>query len=330
MATALAAMGIYGTTVLPRVRNELRAWRREAAAIPEETLRRQALSALDGKASNVEAVAVFALLAPRANRPAALRAIAALQVAIDYLDTLEEAEAGSLREPDDCEYLARLQAAWRTTVESLPAAESTRALIEEGVGRCEEGQRRTHAAEHGDLSKLRDWALQLPAPRGYRWWELAAGASSSVAAHALIGAAADPGTTPRQAELIDAAYNPSIGALTVLLDSLVDRELDVASSAHNYVAYYADSGEAAERIARIARDAEAEIALLPKRRLHAAVVAGIAGYYASERGAGDPFGKAVAEALRRALGPSVTAIAAVTALRRHHLRPSARKHLTQS
>ena len=44
----------------------------------------------------------------------------------------------------------------------------------------------THAAEHGDRAGLEAWGLALPALPGFSWWELAAGASSSVAAHALI------------------------------------------------------------------------------------------------------------------------------------------------
>lgn len=56
---------------------------------------------------------------------------------------------------------------------------------------------------------------------------MAAGASSSVAAQALIAAAADAKTTPEEVGLVDAAYFPPIGALTVLLDDLVDRDEDV-------------------------------------------------------------------------------------------------------
>ncbi|HET6999104.1 MAG TPA: DUF2600 family protein [Solirubrobacterales bacterium] len=63
----------------------------------------------------------------------------------------------------------------------------------------------------------------------------------------MIAAAADPATSAAEAELIDAAYFPSIGALTVLLDDLIDRNEDLAADAHNYIAYYRDSEEAANR-----------------------------------------------------------------------------------
>ncbi len=56
--------------------------------------------------------------------------------------------------------------------------------------------------------------------------------------HALIAAAANPGVTVEQAALIDAAYFPPIGALTVLLDDLIDLENDIASGDHSYITYY--------------------------------------------------------------------------------------------
>jgi hypothetical protein len=116
--------------------------------------------------------------------------------------------------------------------------------------RCAEGQRRTHAAAAGERIELRSWAEGLEATGDYRWWERAAGASSSVAAHALIAAAADPTVSAATAASIDAAQNPSIGALTVFLDDLVDREADRTAGEHNYLAYYDGPGEAAERLDR--------------------------------------------------------------------------------
>ena len=56
--------------------------------------------AIDEKGLNVEAIAVFATLAPRRNRPGAIQAMVALQVAVDYLDSLgEQGSAGDSRLP---------------------------------------------------------------------------------------------------------------------------------------------------------------------------------------------------------------------------------------
>jgi hypothetical protein len=319
IAAAVSALVAYRTTVLPVVDRQLRHWRRQAEAIPDPGGRELALAALAQKGSNVEAVAVFATLAPRARREAALKAIVPLQVAVDYLDSLEEAEsttpphfAGAAGDT----YLERLQDAWSRAVAGLPSASATKEPIERAVERSNEGQARTHAAEHGDAGGLERWARGLPSPAGYRWWELAAGASSSAAAHALIAAAASPGTRRQEAELIDAAYNPSIGALTVLLDNLVDRHEDALADTHNYTGYYADAADAAGRIAAIAADARAAIALLPGRRRHEAILAGVAAHYAGHPGARKPFAQPVVAALRETLGPPVALIATARGRRR--------------
>src|SRR5258705_5544821 len=89
MAT-LAALAAHRASALPAVHRELAGWRQVADGIPDLALRREALSALTDKASNPEATAVLATLAPRKTRRTVIRASTALQVAIDYLDSLGE------------------------------------------------------------------------------------------------------------------------------------------------------------------------------------------------------------------------------------------------
>ncbi len=79
----------YGSTVLPSVTRELSRWRERAEAIPDAALRRLALSAL-AKRGNMEGAALFAVLAPRAQRARAVRALVAFQSAYNYTDTLAE------------------------------------------------------------------------------------------------------------------------------------------------------------------------------------------------------------------------------------------------
>jgi tetraprenyl-beta-curcumene synthase len=298
-AAALEALSAYVITVLPRLRKELRRWRKLAEATPEPERRRQALASLEAKRSNVEAVAVFATLAPLRQRQAVLRAIVPLQIAIDYRDRLEE--AGQDSEPDG--YLASLEAAWARTVEALAAGRVVAPTLRAAVERCAEGQRRTHAAAGGDSLELRRWAEGLEEAGDYRWWEKAAGASSSVAAHALIAAAADPGTSAEAAALIDAAYHPSIGALTVFLDDLVDRESDRAAGEHNYLAYYESPAQAAKRLGSIARQASERIDSLPQASRHRAILAGVGAFYLSAAAAGTPHAQPIRRQLLTELGP---------------------------
>jgi tetraprenyl-beta-curcumene synthase len=308
----VSALGAYLTTVLPRVRRELRRWRKLAEAIPDPERRRQALASLDEKAANVEAVAVFATLAPRRRCRAVLRAIVPLQAGIDYRDTLEEAG----RQPVGDDYLAALHAAWVGEIEKLPACSPVVACLRRAVDRCNEGQRHTHAAAGPAGSEpLRIWAEGIGAPPAYRWWEVAAGACSSVAAHALIAAAADPRTTAETAELIDAAYNPPVGALTVFLDDLVDRERDREAGEHSYLDYYGSSVEAAQRLGLIADRAAAAVAQLPRADRHAAILAGVAGFYLSAAEAQAPAAGPIRERLLRAGGPALRLITAFMRVR---------------
>jgi tetraprenyl-beta-curcumene synthase len=311
VAAAVAALGVYRTSVVPLVRREIGRWRGVAEGIPDPLLRTQALAALDEKGLNVEATAVFAILAPRRARPAATRAMVALQVAIDYLDNL-----GEQRSAGDARYLDRLFGCYRESVAALPAHGAVSATLESAVSRCGEGQAATHAAEHGDRAALESWAREQEAPTVYRWWEVAAGASSSVAAHALIAAAADPRTGAAEAEAVDAAYFPSIGALTVLLDDLIDRDEDARAGAHSYIAYYPSGEEAADRLELIARLARAATAKLPRPRRHAAILAGVAGFYLSAAAAETPYARPSRERLLASAGPAVRPIVAFMRRRR--------------
>jgi Protein of unknown function (DUF2600) len=296
---AASALGAYLTTVLPEARRELR--------------RHEPLSS--EKAKNAEAVAVFATLAPRSNRAAAVRAIVALQVAIDLRDELEESgeeEAG----PDLAPRIERLEREWLLDVAALPAHEAVLPHLERAVERCRQGQLHTHLAAGAGPEPLERWALGLETPADYRWWEVAAGASSSVAAHALIAAAADPATTVETAALIDAAYHPPIGALTVLLDDLVDRDADRAAGEHSYLDYYASPDEAGERLALIARLAEASISPLQRSGRHGAILAGVAGFYLSAAAAETSYARAIRWRLLDALGPGARMLAGFMHARR--------------
>ncbi|HET9152953.1 MAG TPA: DUF2600 family protein [Solirubrobacterales bacterium] len=313
-AAASAALGAYAITVLPRLRPELRRWRKLAEALPDPDRRRQALGSLEQKRSNVEAVAVFATLAPLRRRRAVLGAIVPLQIAIDYRDTLEEA-GGAGDEARDA-YLTALDAAWAQETASLAGCSAVAPLLRAATERCAEGQRRTHAAATGEPIELRRWAEGLPGPGDYRWWELAAGASSSVAAHALIAAAADPSASAETAAATNAAYNPPIGALTVFLDDLVDREADREAGEHNYLAYYESPAEAAERLGSIAGDAIEQAAKLPRPGRHRAILAGVVGFYLSDPRSRAPSVAPVATRLMAALGPAARLLAGAVALRR--------------
>jgi tetraprenyl-beta-curcumene synthase len=295
IAAAAGALFAYLTTVLPRVRKELKG----LGPLPEE------------KVKNAEAVAVFATLAPRRHRAAVVRAIVALQVAIDLRDELEEAgedafdpRIGDLRERS------------RHEVASLPSHRAVNPWLQAAVGSCAEAQLLTHRAAREGAEVLQRWARRQQQPSEYRWWEVAAGATSSVAAHALIAAAAVPDTTAMKSGEIVVAYNPPIGALTVLLDDLVDFEEDREAGEHNYVSYYENPTEAADRLALIARRAVQLIESLPQSSRHRAILAGVAAFYLTAPSANSDLGRAVRAETLPILGPGARVLATFMRLRR--------------
>lgn len=339
----VSALVAYERRIRPSVQAELKRWEASAVAIPDPVLRAAALSGLREKGRNAEATAVFAILAPRAHRDRALRAMTALQIAIDYLDSLGEAPVddpladglalhGAIEDavsPDtptgdwyrhhpqreDGGYLAALVAACREEVAGLPARGIVMPTLTRAARRCGEGQSHTHAAVRTGVAGLEAWAREQPAAPGYLWWEIAAGASSSVAVHALVSAAADRRTSAEQSESIDALYFPSMGALTVLLDDVVDREDDLETGQHSYLDYYTGEQQAADRIGLLAERARAATRHLRKGRRHRAILAGVAGFYLSGPANGSGYARPIRERLFQSLGSAVRPIMLAMRLR---------------
>ncbi len=301
VAVTLATLARYRAAVLPVVERELERWSSRAATVPDPVLRRSATGALAEKRGNVEATAALMTLAPRRGRLATVRASTALQVAVDYLDTLGEdggpdrlADGLRLHESlvaaltpgagpldwyahhprsDDGGYLDALVAACQAAVATFPSP-AVLPAARRAAARCGAGQSHTHADGGAGLEA---WAATIDSAPGLRWWETAAGASSSVGAHALIALAGTPGASAAEAELLTAAYDPWIGALTVLLDDLVDRDRDARDGEHNYLRHYGE--EAPARIDLLVDGARRALRDLPRRGTHEAILNGVLAYY---------------------------------------------------
>jgi tetraprenyl-beta-curcumene synthase len=324
-----AAFARYRTSILPTVRDELDHWAVGAASIPDPTLRAAAVDSIREK-SNPEATAVFAILAPRRHRRRVIAGSVALQVAIDFLDVLGEtpgddplaegrrahevlafaltpgAEADLWLGPgrDDGGYLEALGRRCQDAVAGLPGA-GVLPTARIAAVRCGDGQSHTHAAAvGGDSGALEAWAGSLPGGADHLWWEVAAGASSSVAAHALIAIAAHPGAGAAEASAVDRAYQPAVGALTVLLDDLVDQAADAAAGEHSYLAHSADPGKLIERLEAMTVAARASLGGLPTPRAHLAILAGVLAWYLADPEAERQLGAPGVRRLLAAAGPA--------------------------
>jgi len=363
-ALALLRVGTaYWLGIYPQARRELMAWERRARRIPDSMLRGHALGQLSGERLNPEAAALFAVLAPRAQRRRVVKLIVAYQVLYDYLDAVnEEPSLAELRRglqlhraltdavlPDrptgdyylhhrelrgsgDGGYVSALVEACRRVVRALPAVGRGLPVLVRATERCGQAQSHNHAILVCGRSQLVEWSLaQAPDGGDYLWWELAAGGISCLGIHALLASAANASTGAQDAPAIDAAYFPAICALSSLLDSLADYHRDAGTTNHSFISHYRDGDEAAERLVAITADAAERIEPLPNSRLHAVILAGIASYYLSCPSVREGFPAAPAERLARHLGAMATPMrAAMRVRRRAHAKAAAASARTPS
>ena len=333
----VAATRIYWLEVWPFLRAEMRNWRSRAEAIPDATLRRVALGAQRSKRGNLEGAVAFATLAGCEHRLHSARAMAAYEAAFDYLDCLcEMPNADPLvngrqlsqalivavqpgRKHDDYYahhsrsedggYLRALVDACQTTLGSMPAYSAVGDALVRVSNRIAAYQSFNHGDARGSHDAFAQWALSETVShqlrRGgpeLRWWEIGAAGGSSLAAFALIAAAADPRTGRAHAEAIDDAYFPWIGAVNSLLDSLVDQHEDDAPGQHRLLDYYASSEQVTERLEFITKQAMLHAQELRPRHGHALIVAAMTSFYLSCPEARTLDLRRVRERLRKSVG----------------------------
>lgn len=329
-----AANARYWPTIAPLVRRELRHWTSRADEIPTATWRTIAREKIASEKFNAEVAATLATLAPRHHRHTVVRAIIAAEVMYDYLDGASEhagtsgggahlydAFAAALGDrtvttrhlyqdlpDDDGGYVVLLASTCRDAFLRLPAASTVAPAARQAAERCADAQMRTHSIARHRTAALRRWSVPAADRLDLAWWEYAAGGAASVlAVHALVAAAADDRTTAGTATAIGNAYLLT-SALSTLLDSLVDRDRDLAENGHSYVAYYANDDAMAEGIATVARRAATATGALPRPAHHLMTVAGVAGYYLSAPGARKPAARAAAASVKAALSPALPPI----------------------
>jgi tetraprenyl-beta-curcumene synthase len=325
----------YWLITAPLVRTQLRHWAGCAHAIGDPALRSLALQKLDQERFNAEVAAMLATLAPRSSRADAVQAIVALEVLYDYLDGLTElparealragrqlfaaftdavAQAPAHRRDyyryhpggGDSGYLEKLVAAVGGALARLPGAAAIAATAQRAAARCAEAQVRDHATAQTGRRQLEDWARREAAGTALEPREFLAGAEASVlAVHALIAAASDERTTRADAEAIDAVYL-SISALTTMLDSLIDYELDMRAGRPGYIQRYDDHALLVRELVSVASAAATRACALPNGAHHVMVLVGTVAYYTSAPSARNEFARPVKRGIDRELRPLIT------------------------
>jgi tetraprenyl-beta-curcumene synthase len=123
--------------------------------------------------------------------------------------------------------------------------------------------------------------LRVALATGLRWWEAGAAMGSQLAVLALIAAAADPTMGVERATAIECAYFPWIGALSTLLDSVVDQRIDRAENQRSLIDYYSSSEVTAERLRLMAGEARRAIGPLADASNHMMILASMAAFFHS-------------------------------------------------
>ncbi len=321
----------YWLSVLPCARAESSAWRKHAEQIPDRALRKAAFSALLTKSDVLEGAVVFAVFVPPPARADVVRAIAAFEIAFDYLDNALEmpnpdpvlnshslcrafgsAFGSGLSHPDyyehhtardDGGYLEALVNTCRAALAKLPSYSIVAEPVGRAISRIITYQSLNHGDANGSHDAFREWARSQSVPgTGLRWWETGAAMGSQLSVLALIAAAADPTTRPERATAIEHAYFPWVGALSTLLDSVVDQRIDRIEAQRNLVDYYSSPQVAAERLQMMAVEAMRRIRSLVDADDHALILAAMAAFFHSTPQATAPEVRLVTRAVIDAMG----------------------------
>jgi tetraprenyl-beta-curcumene synthase len=338
----------YWLTVFPHVARELRHWRSRARDIPHPVLRQHALTTHARKSSHAEGAAAFAVLAPLRARSLVVRGVVAFQAMYDYLDTISEqpgsdhfqnglhlhrALIAAIDRADpsvdyyafhphraDGGYLDGLIEACRAVCGQLPGHACALPALRRAAVRAMESQSYTHSAgRSGRVSRdaFATWA-EGHTPQGcdLSWWETAAASGSSLVVHALLATAADGTVRAEELQAVEELYFPWGGALQGLLDSLADREEDLAAGEVGLVSQYASLPDAADGMHALAQRALTLSAHAPNGALHGVIVAGMAAQYVSALSHASAAEAAVARRVMDALGAPGGAALAILRLRR--------------
>jgi tetraprenyl-beta-curcumene synthase len=303
--------------VFPYAQAELRAWRRRAQQIPDSALRKAALDALLTKSDVLEGAVAFASFTSPHMCRKVVRVITAFEIAFDYLDTVSELPNAdpishgrslgyALVAPfapgaahanyyehyvggDDAGYLEALVDTCRATLKVLPSFPMVIEPASLALSRVATYQSLNHGDADGSYAAFAEWAGSQEVPgTDLRWWEIGAATGSQLSVLALIAAAADPTMSYDRAISIERAYFPWIGALSTLLDGVVDRHVDSLEGQRNLTDYYASPLEMLERFRTMAVQAQRALEPLCDADNHVLLLAAMAAFFHSAPQASAP------------------------------------------
>jgi tetraprenyl-beta-curcumene synthase len=114
---------------------------------------------------------------------------------------------------------------------------------------------------------------------GLYWWEFAAACGSSMPVFALVYLASQPRLDVATIGRTLAAYFPNLSAVHILLDYFIDQAEDREHHELNFVACYANSTQAVERLSRLVAITSEKIGVLADAERHHFVLRAMCLFY---------------------------------------------------
>lgn len=292
-------------------------WRQRALAIPDAPIREDALSSIERKRGHSDGAALFWIL-PRHRNLELLRLLVAYETIWDFLDSVNEhgAERGEANgrqlhlaliealDPaasisdyyrhhpwrEDGGYLRALVEACRCAFIALPSYRRLQPLVMREAVRAQ-----VLALNHDLDPACRDASLRRWAKREFgghmrdvSWFELSGAASASLTVHVLLALAAEPTCPEEDIERACAVYFPWLSLATTMLDSYVDQAEDAINGDHSYIAHYASSAIATQRVRDIVERSVRGARGLRNGHRHAVIAACMVAMYLSKDSARTP------------------------------------------
>lgn len=299
---------VYGR-IFPRVDYELSYWKKQAAAIPNEELRTQALASIESKKFHCQGGGVYSMLA-ESNWKEAIRFIVAYQTISDYLDNLcdrstsldpvdfrqlhlsmEDALSpeNSLRnyyayrmEQDDGGYLAELVKVCQEVLHNTEAYPVIKDKILDLEQLYSDLQVHKHVKKEERIPRLENWFLKTNENPDLSWFEFSACSGSTLGIFCLVSYSLGGKMNAELAQSVMESYFPYMQGLHILLDYYIDQEEDRVEGDLNFCNYYENEEHMKNRLLYFINETNKNVQGLPDRLFHEMIHNGLVGLYLAD------------------------------------------------
>lgn len=334
----------YVSKIFPMVKQELNAWHRLAAQIPDARLSKQATESIRTKTFHCQGGSIYALY-PGVDPIGTIQFIVAYQTMSDYLDNLvdsldiQDEKAFSqlhlaMQEAlnpqatpsdyyeyypyrEDGGYLERLVKTCQQSIKKLPTYNIVQDESIELAKLYSSLQTYKHLAVEERESKMLNWIKpNLTKDSGITPWEFAAASGSTLGIFCLFAVAHAPKLSVEQGKEIKQAYFPWICGLHILLDYFIDLREDRETNQLNFVAYYEQSEMISKRLKLFVRNSFIQADKLNYPKFHRIVVQGLLAMYLSDEKSIDREIKSISKQLLKESGVGVNLLFGICRLLR--------------